>query len=240
MLLDTVLPMGNRETAHRVDNQHLILVSRNRVLIPSMTMQKVPVDVFLPQRTQHTPDSDFFFEFGGTIHVPAGTCFGISHLYTPNQVTEVLDKRTEILVTNFRTGPVTIRHHTKLCLGITSPEIITVDTSSATYLSDDIRLRPEYIQYAQQRLQFDKTMYAEAFRTMADFRQETWNTSAFWWINPPWKFLPASVIKLCNDQPPNWIFVAPIPRTKEPWYILLFNLVGFYMLALHLMIFHTH
>ena len=71
-----------------------------------------------------------------------------------------------------------------------------------------------------------KSIYVDAFCNGHEFRCDNWTQYKRLWINPTWDFLPTAVVKLCKERPESWIFVAPVPRTNEPWFECLSALCG--------------
>jgi hypothetical protein len=97
-----------------------------------------------------------------------------STLYIPTQLIESLDGRTSLLLTNFGSYDVTLERHQKLTKA--SPVFQIFDSIPSR--SDDVRLRPEYVMYAQKRLNFDKSVFIEAFRNNHDFHTDDWSNTA--------------------------------------------------------------
>ena len=81
---------------------------------------------------------------------------------------------------------------------VLSPEHTQFDspTKYDQPLSEDIRLLPQYITFAEQQLHFKKSDYKEAFNEGADCTKQDWAAGSALWVNPPWRLLQAATEKL--------------------------------------------
>ena len=222
----------------------LVCRARFHTCIHANTICPISVDVGLPRNMDASQWSHEFFMFGGSMFVPFGRLLGESQIVHAAQVVNVIDCTASVFLTNFTNTDVFIKPMARLALANTVTDIYLsqplssalplesnssasppmpphVTTVPTHYLSDDIRLRPEYILYAQKKLKFNKQNFSESFNNQSEFRSETWRSSIPLWINPPWDFLPEAVSKLVVDRPDTWLFLTRIPRTLEPWYCCL-------------------
>ena len=190
-------------------NYSFPVITTKRTVIPKLSSIFIPVQV--PTTFTDAEATIFTTKFKGP-----------SSVAVPSQLISIQNHHALILVTNFSTSKVVLSKHKQLLnhlvqhSQLSGEEIIPLQneetshfTSSLAKLSDDIRVRPEFIQYIEKKLLIDKSQYTELFVNGGNFQHQPWNPIQKGWINPPWQFINSACIKLMSDSPIEWIFVLP-------------------------------
>ncbi|MGA9041553.1 MAG: reverse transcriptase family protein, partial [Terriglobales bacterium] len=152
--------------------------------------------------------------FGSTISVPEQHPKAFGQLQVSATTVAVPDK-IQILVQNLTSANIFVPASTT----IAKAQLLTEARPAVPIpLSDDIRLRPVYLDYIAKRTQWPVHHFQQLFYNQGDFVLDDWSQVQKAWINPPWPFLQDAVNKLIQQTPQQWVFILPKYKDQPAWY----------------------